>query len=525
MDDYFAEAEEHIVAVRRSLLVARSRLWIRAAASRARGVCSGASTRSRASRRWSSCARPNCSRITWRAASGRSGERRVTLTSANFETLVDGGQGARRRRRSPIATGSRAAAIAQRPSALGALARRGRDRRPRRLCRSRTARTPPVRRRALESDLRPIARPCGPRGQGGHGAQPAPPDRPGGERRPEGLSTAAACRSSSRSRRSDDSCARLHEDGVAYEPIHGGVDVAGGARVARRSDRATWASPTSHELRARRPGPAGRSDAAGRRHGGVAVAARGRAAARRARTCRFRNGAALQEHSGHRAAAARPARRRDARAPGAGRRDLPPHAVRRARSRARQRQARAARAGRPGDGDRQVPDRADDGSGAPSGPQRRQPRIETPEERSRGRQAAGGHDPPERLHRRRIGRARDQRRRPRHRRGGGGRPGARGGPARSPTATRRARGCSTSSARPASRPATRPTGRAAAASAWRSCAARCRTWAARWRSRPQPGRGTTFRITLPLTLAITDALIAHVGRRRRSPCRRRRSAK
>jgi two-component system chemotaxis sensor kinase CheA len=27
----------------------------------------------------------------------------------------------------------------------------------------------------------------------------------------------------------------------------------------------------------------------------------------------------------------------------------------------------------------------------------------------------------------------------------------------------------------------------------------------------EPGRGTTFRITLPLTLAITDAIIAHVG--------------
>ena len=32
-----------------------------------------------------------------------------------------------------------------------------------------------------------------------------------------------------------------------------------------------------------------------------------------------------------------------------------------------------------------------------------------------------------------------------------------------------------------------------------------------WRSSRGPGRGTTFRMTLPLTLAITDAIIAHVG--------------
>ena len=86
------------------------------------------------------------------------------------------------------------------------------------------------------------------------------------------------------------------------------------------------------------------------------------------------------------------ARRHHARAPGAGRRDLPAHAVRRPRSGARDRQARPARVERAGHRDRQVPGRADDGSGAPSGPQRRQPRHRDGRRAHRGRQAARRHD-------------------------------------------------------------------------------------------------------------------------------------
>ena len=94
------------------------------------------------------------------------------------------------------------------------------------------------------------------------------------------------------------------------------------------------------------------------------------------------------EQPGDRAPAARPARRRDARAAGAGRRDLPAHAVRRPRPGARSRQAGPARAARAGHRDRQVPGRADDGSGAAPGAQRRQPRHRDAGRARRGRQAA-----------------------------------------------------------------------------------------------------------------------------------------
>ena len=96
------------------------------------------------------------------------------------------------------------------------------------------------------------------------------------------------------------------------------------------------------------------------------------------------------EHPDHRAPAARSARRRDARPAGPGRRDLPPHAVRRPRPGARERQTRPARSARAGHRDRQVPDRADDGSGPAPGPQRRQPRHRDGRRAGRRRQAAGG---------------------------------------------------------------------------------------------------------------------------------------
>ena len=71
--------------------------------------------------------------------------------------------------------------------------------------------------------------------------------------------------------------------------------------------------------------------------------------------------------------------------------------------------------------------------------------------------------------------------------------------------------CSTSSVRQGSRRATKPIASAAAVSAWPSCATRSKASAASWPWRSKPGHGTTFRLTLPLTLAITDAIIAHVG--------------
>ncbi len=54
---------------------------------------------------------------------------------------------------------------------------------------------------------------------------------------------------------------------------------------------------------------------------------------------------------------------------------------------------------------------------------------------------------------------------------------------------------------------------------------RSRSSAARCGMTTEPGKGTRFIIELPLTLAITDALIARVGDRRPSRCRRPRCAK
>ena len=139
--------------------------------------------------------------------------------------------------------------------------------------------------------------------------------------------------------------------------------------------------------------------------------------------------------------------------------------------------------------------------------------FEPPAERVAAGKPAEGTLTLQRGQRRRLGRARDRRRRPRHRRGGGRGARARARPARCPTGRSTRRRCSTCSARPGSRRATRPIAPAAAASAWPSCkttvAGAERDADARDR---RPGEGTRFVIELPLTLSITDALIAH-GRR------------
>ena len=105
--------------------------------------------------------------------------------------------------------------------------------------------------------------------------------------------------------------------------------------------------------------------------------------------------------------------------------------------------------------------------------------IETPEERVGRRQDAGGHHPAGGVDGRRspsCSRLRDD---------GGASTEAIGGRARAAgievagRPARRARCCSTSSARRASRRATKPTARAVAASAWPSSATRSRNWAAR----------------------------------------------
>ena len=104
-----------------------------------------------------------------------------------------------------------------------------------------------------------------------------------------------------------------------------------------------------------------------------------------------------------------------------------------------------------------------------------------------------------------------------HRRRGGGGAGTRGrhGDRRRARSTRER--CSTSSARRGSPRATRPIARAGAASAWRWSASTVEELGGALAVETRAGRGTTFRITLPLTLAITDA---HHRARRRPHVRR-----
>ena len=235
----------------------------------------------------------------------------------------------------------------------------------------------------------------------------------------------------------------------------------------------------------------------------------------------------MQENAlADRSPAADAARRHHARPPRAGRRDFPPHAVRRPRSRARDGQARAPRAAGADHRDRQVPDRADDGSGAAPGAQRRQPRH-----RDRRTNAVAAGKRPEGTITLSASTAgdivthRDRRRWPRHRCGGGGRARAREPGCRCRRARPTRRRCSRCSARPGSRRATSPIAPAAAASAWRVVQTAVEELSGTLRLETEPGTGTRF-----VDRAAGDAgdhRRAHrAGRRpRRSPCRRARSAR
>ena len=204
------------------------------------------------------------------------------------------------------------------------------------------------------------------------------------------------------------------------------------------------------------------------------------------------------------------------------------HAVRRARPGARDAARKCTLELRgPVHGDRQVPDRADDGPGAPSGSQRREPRHRDRRTSGspRGKRpegtitlsasAAGEHR-----------HDRNRRRRPRRRRGRSWRRAPRRRACRSPPgrldSRDAARRCC---ARPASRPRTTPTAPADAAWAWRSSRTTVERAVGHDHARDEPGHGTRFTIQLPLTLAIADALIGRVGDRDRSRCRRARCAR
>ena len=138
--------------------------------------------------------------------------------------------------------------------------------------------------------------------------------------------------------------------------------------------------------------------------------------------------------------------------------------------------------------------------------------IEPPAERRGRRQAGGGH-----AHAvgaataGEIGHARDRRRRPGHRRGGGQARARAAWASPVPDGPLDARAlldliCAPgfSTRDEADRASGRGVGMAVVQPPSRS-------WAGRWRCDTRPGRGTRFVIELPLTLAITDAIIAHVG--------------
>ena len=153
--------------------------------------------------------------------------------------------------------------------------------------------------------------------------------------------------------------------------------------------------------------------------------------------------------------------------------------------------------------------------------------IETAGRARRRRQAPRGHDHAQRRDRRRHRRASrspttgaaSTRRRWSARARAAGLAGARTGTLDARDAARRC------SARRASRRATSRTARAAAASAWRVVQAAVEELSGSLTLETTPGAGTRFVIELPVTLAITDALIATRRRARRSPCRRPRCAK
>ena len=342
MDDYFAEADEHLVAVRRCLLHARGRAAVELAVGGPRRTvpelpfAQGHLGDGRAAR--SRTARASHGELPARDSAGR---RRARLP-ANLETLVDG---ARR---------LEAVIVARRAGSRAAVGRRRRSTRSVRWQRRRAAptlrSTAPAslgsRVRGVDGPVRAVARARRARRQGGHDSRAAAADRDDSSR-----SRRACCRRRHlvRVRRPTPttrrSLAAWRDDGVTYEPSS--ADAAPAAESPRRRRRSLSGLARGRsrrragELRARRSGPSGRSDAAGRRSGGHALAPRGHAAARRALSAVAASGGCCRSTTRDRAAAARPARRRHARAAGPGRRDLPPDAVRRPRPGARQRQARA----------------------------------------------------------------------------------------------------------------------------------------------------------------------------------------
>ena len=137
--------------------------------------------------------------------------------------------------------------------------------------------------------------------------------------------------------------------------------------------------------------------------------------------------------------------------------------------------------------------------------------IETPEQRIAAGKPPDAHDPSRRLDRRRNRRSRDRRRRPRHRRRVGGAARARSLGLVVPDGVLDSRAlldiiCASgfSTRDEADRGSGRGVGMAVVRDTVQGLGG---TLAVETR----PGRGTTFRMTLPLTLAITDAIIAHVG--------------
>ena len=139
--------------------------------------------------------------------------------------------------------------------------------------------------------------------------------------------------------------------------------------------------------------------------------------------------------------------------------------------------------------------------------------IETAGGAHRRRQEPGGHDHPQRRHRRRRRPDRDRRRWPRRRRGGGGRARA-GGRAPGAARARWTRAiCSTLLCAPgfstrdeSDRASGRGVGMGVVQAAVEELSGSLSL-------ETTPGAGTRFTLELPVTLAITDALIATVGGR------------
>ena len=336
-------------------------------------------------------------------------QRRVALTPANFEVLVDGARTLEARRRGASRRQSRCPSI----DVLLEQLRRARDAgggraeprspsHPRRRCAGRRPRAGA----ALESDVRAVAGARGPRRQGRHAcARRLLRDRPGRERRAEGRSPAAACRSSSRWR---PATKRAGAPGATTaSPTSRCTGSAAPGRRAIRAElrcRCASAARGTSPQRRRRTSCAWiwrRLDELMRLVGDMVVTRRAwttRCSASR-RTCRSRSGARCRST-----------------APGIERqlRDLREGVMRvrlvpvgeifrrmpfvvRDLARDSGKRVRLELAGQ-AHGDRQVPDRADDGPGHPSRAQRDQPRHrDAASERVAAGKPPEGDDPPRRV--------------------------------------------------------------------------------------------------------------------------------